>query len=460
MPKPFSLQAPEAIAKEYGGNKQKIAQAMQTGLVDPTAGTLAGMFIDRMRSAQMQEGAQQPSVAQQVFAPPAPPAPPMGAPPPGAPPAPPMGAPPMGGMPPAPPMGGMGPPPGAPPMGMADGGLAALPVPDNMFDEPMDGEYANGGIVSFAIGSPGEMQEAPEDEEQEVVARREPEQYYGFYRDPRKGMEAFQQLYKPERKYTDKANAFFEEVLSPEGQKKRRNEDKWFALAQLGATMASTPGSLLQAASAGINAALPGLKSASKELRAETRDAIKQLALSEGESNKQALEFAKMGIEGQGKYADAAEAVAKRIADRQLAILREEGDTARAGMQIAGQKDVAHIYANAQKESNPLKLAADIQSKIQSEAQDAVNKAMENEIPAFTPEQKAAQDARRQQLFNMEVGKRSRAYAAANPLFAQMLGIAPEGLTPAAAGGLREGMRAKDRKGRDIVVINGQWVYP
>jgi hypothetical protein len=66
------------------------------GLVDPTAGTLAGMFIDRMRSAQMQEGAQQPSVAQQVFAPPAPPAPPMGGmgPPPGAPP---MGAPPMGG---------------------------------------------------------------------------------------------------------------------------------------------------------------------------------------------------------------------------------------------------------------------------------------------------------------------------------------------------------------------------
>ena len=456
MSKMFSLQSPENIAKEYGGNKQKIAQAMQMGVVDPTAGTLAGMFIDRMRGAQMQEGAQQPSVAQQVFAPPAPPAP-MGAPPMGGmpPDAPPMGAPPMGGMPPgAPPMG-------APPMGMADGGLAALPISESMFDEPMDGEYAGGGIVSFNPGGLASMlMGETEDEEQEVLARRDPEQLYGFFRDPRKGMEQFQQLYKPERKYTDKANAFFEEVLSPEGQKKRRDEDKYFALAQLGATMASTPGSLLQAASAGINAAIPGLRSASKELRAETRDAIKQLALSEGESNKQALESAKMGIEGQGKYADAAEAAAKRIADENLAFIREKGDTARAVMQIAGQKDVAGIYARAQEGSNPLKLAADIQGKIQAEAQDAVNKAMENELPAFTPEQKAAQDARRQQLFNMEVGKRSQAYAAANPLFAQMLGIAPGGSTSAAAGGLREGMRSKDRNGRDIVVMNGQWVYP
>ena len=430
MPKPFSLQAPEAIAKEYGGNKQKIAQAMQTGLVDPTAGTLAGMFIDRMRSAQMQEGAQQPSVAQQVFAPPAPPAPPMSGmgPPPGAPP---MGAPPVGGMPPAPPMGAPpmgappmgGMPPGAPPMGMADGGLAMLPVPDNMFDEPMDGEYAGGGIVSFATGTPGEMQEAPEDEEQEVVARREPEQYYGFYRDPRKGMEAFQQLYKPERKYTDKANAFYEDVLSPEGQKKRRDEDKWFALAQLGATMASTPGSLLQAASAGINAALPGLKSASKELRAETRDAIKQLALSEGESNKQALEFAKMGIEGQGKYADAAEAVAKRIADRQLAILRERGDTKRTAMQVAGQKEVAEITAGAARETNPLKMVIDIQQTAQAEAQEAVD-AWRKSQPVYGPTAKTL-DARANALYNAEYQKRIAAFAQSSPMLASMLGVAP-----------------------------------
>ena len=151
--KPYRIQSPEDIAKDYGGNKQKIAQAMQMGVVDPTAGVLAGMFIDRMRSAQVQEGAQAPTVAQQVFAPPAPPAP-MGGmgPPPGAPP---MGAPPMGGMPPgAPPMGGgmpPAPPMGDMPMGMADGGLAALPISESMFDEPMDGEYAGGGDMAFTV---------------------------------------------------------------------------------------------------------------------------------------------------------------------------------------------------------------------------------------------------------------------------------------------------------------------
>lgn len=148
MAKPFSIQAPEDIAKEYAGNKQKIAQAAQMGVVDPTAAVLAGMFIDRMRSAQVMEAAQQPTVAQQVLggqpqmapmgAPPAPP--PMGAPP-----APPPMAPPPQDM-------GMAPPP----QGMAAGGLAALPVPDAMFDEPTNGGYddgyAGGGMVAFADG--------------------------------------------------------------------------------------------------------------------------------------------------------------------------------------------------------------------------------------------------------------------------------------------------------------------
>lgn len=152
MVKPFSIQAPENIAKEYAGNKQRIAEAARMGVIDPTAAVLAGMFIDRMRSAQSQEGLNPPTVAQQVMggAPPAPPAPSLpagglGASPPAAPPmAPPMGMPPEMGM--APPM------PEAPPMGMADGGLAVLPVPDTMFDEPDNGGYAGGGIVAFADG--------------------------------------------------------------------------------------------------------------------------------------------------------------------------------------------------------------------------------------------------------------------------------------------------------------------
>jgi hypothetical protein len=146
MAKPFSIQSPEDVAKEYAGNKQRIAEAMQLGIVDPTAGVLAGMFIDRMRGAQMQEGANPPTVAQQV----------MG----GAPPAPPVPLPPAGGLgatpPAAPPMApqmGMAPAmsEGAP-MPMAEGGLVGISIPDAMFDEPGNGGYAGGGLVAFSNG--------------------------------------------------------------------------------------------------------------------------------------------------------------------------------------------------------------------------------------------------------------------------------------------------------------------
>jgi len=170
--KPFTIQSPEQIAKDYGGNKQKIAEAMQMGIVDPTAGTIAGMFIDRMRAAAQTEQTPQQTVAQQVFAPPAPPTggigmpAPQGAPPQGAPPAPPAG---LGGTPEAAQMQAAMPEMGAPempmpemappempqeeaPMEMAGGGIASLPIPDTMFDEPDDGSYADGGIVAFAAG--------------------------------------------------------------------------------------------------------------------------------------------------------------------------------------------------------------------------------------------------------------------------------------------------------------------
>lgn len=162
--KPYRIQSPEDIAKDYGGNKQKIAQAMQLGIVDPTAGVLAGMFIDKMRAGQMQEMAPQQTVAQQIMAPqPAAPQMPAGglgatpqAAPQMAPQMPPQAAPSMD-------PSAMG---AAPPQGMAEGGLyeapymkggglSELPVPDTMFDEQRDGSYADGGLVAFA--SAGEV---------------------------------------------------------------------------------------------------------------------------------------------------------------------------------------------------------------------------------------------------------------------------------------------------------------
>lgn len=65
---PLSLQAPEQIAMKYGGDKRKIAQAMQQGLLDPTEATLAGMFIDRVRAAASAEQTpQQPTVREQTL---------------------------------------------------------------------------------------------------------------------------------------------------------------------------------------------------------------------------------------------------------------------------------------------------------------------------------------------------------------------------------------------------------
>lgn len=163
--KPFSLQSPEQIAKDYGGNKQKIAHAAQMGLVDSTAAVLAGMFIDRMRSAQTLEQQPPQTVAQQVLSP-QPPAPPPPGPPQGGPPTGMAGAPPIGGLQQrlgmATQQGGTPVPPPQPAgPGFAEGGLASLSVPDGMFDEPSNGgfndgglapSYAGGGIVAFADG--------------------------------------------------------------------------------------------------------------------------------------------------------------------------------------------------------------------------------------------------------------------------------------------------------------------
>jgi len=173
--KPFSVQSPTSIAMEYGGNKQKIAAAAQSGIVDPTAAVLAGMFIDRMRAAQSQEQAPSQTVAQQVFATPTPS--PQGGLPPGPPTEMPqggIGATP-GGPPATPPMApSMGGPP--PPAGMATGGMVDLPVPDNMFGGE-DDEYASGGIVAFAgageVKHQGRIYSFFTDSPEEIAARKQ-----------------------------------------------------------------------------------------------------------------------------------------------------------------------------------------------------------------------------------------------------------------------------------------------
>ena len=65
--KPMSLTSPEAIASEYKGNKKAIANAARMGLIDAAAALMAGMHIDRMRSAVAEEQKADTTVAQDIF---------------------------------------------------------------------------------------------------------------------------------------------------------------------------------------------------------------------------------------------------------------------------------------------------------------------------------------------------------------------------------------------------------
>ena len=332
--KPYRIQSPEDIAKDYGGNKQKIAQAMQMGIVDPTAGVLAGMFIDRMRSAQVQEMAPQPTVAQQVMGGPTAQAPlaqagGLGGTPPATPPMAPQGGP---GLPPPPmqaPVPGMAAGGEFQPPYMSGGGLSELPLPDTMFDENRDGGYAGGGIIAFNAG--GDIPRYGEGD-LVVTAQDEPESIHGIYRDPELNKtEIIEKLYQPERKYGTKLTEFYEEVMSPEARKKRRKQDMWESLAELGFGMASSKSPTLLGAigEAGMRSA-PAMAARAKERRAEQRDAIKTLAQQEGLTNKEAMEVAKVAMDLTGKYADLRESGLNR--DQQLVIQKMEDATQRYGI--------------------------------------------------------------------------------------------------------------------------------
>ena len=362
--KAYSLQAPEQIAKDYGGNKQKIAEAMQTGILDPTAGTLAGMFIDRMRSAAQAEQAPQQTVAQKTFAPPAPPpaAAPMG------------GMPPQGGLPPAPPAPPMGPPAGLgatpeaaqmpqmdmppeePPMDMAEGGLTTLPLPDGMFDEPNNGGYANGGIVAFAnsgvVRDPNKLKTArDEDEDADILTSKgteediaaeaaleakggigvtgaktvppvvkmlggtdytTPAKLYGHSADPLTNLDRNDEMAPRATKRAEQLQAYLDAALDPEAKKAKAKDDFMTAMGVLGAKMASTPGSLFQSFNAGAAEAIPQLSSAAGTRDAAEREVLNTLTAEERTGNKELQERAASAIEMSKDYGTFAEAMKDR----------------------------------------------------------------------------------------------------------------------------------------------------
>jgi len=156
---------PAQVAESYGYNKQRIAAAVQAGVIDPTVGLMAGMLIDKARSAAAEEQAPQTTVAQDIMAPVAPAMPPM----PGA--IPQQGVSPVASAAPpqavAAPMSAPAAPTAQPVMRAAAGGLAELSVPDYMFDE---NAYRGGGVVAFQVGGATNVGDM-EDYELRLIAR-------------------------------------------------------------------------------------------------------------------------------------------------------------------------------------------------------------------------------------------------------------------------------------------------
>ena len=349
----FSLQSPERIAKLYGGNKQKIFQALQSGALrrfapapmDQILAAAAADFINQMRDAAQAEAAPQQTVFEQLFAPPAPQAPAgLGAMPQAAA-MPPMNPPqPSAGLGAMPEAAAMPAPEAAPPMGMAmggmvppyaaGGGLSDLPLPDGMFDEPSNGGfgdgYRGGGLVAFAGGE--EVEDEDEDfrsqkrdaqgnilvdapEKPTVPAAPDfevPTSLYGLRGDILSNLDRYAEAAPRETKYAKEYAQYLEGLRNPEEQRKQRKQDMWMALGQLGAKMASTPGSLLQAASAGIGEALPGIAAAAKERRADQRAIMQALVAEERTSNKEITERADKALDMVVKYGTLAEAMKDR----------------------------------------------------------------------------------------------------------------------------------------------------
>jgi hypothetical protein len=351
--KPFSLQAPEAIAKEYAGNKQKIAQAAQMGIVDPTAAVLAGMFIDRMRNAAQAEAAPQQTVAQQVFAPPAPAAPPAG-----------LGALPQGAMPPeamagmpqAMPQGmpqgmpqeAMMPPQGmpAPEAMMAEGGLAGLEVPDDMFME--SDNYAGGGMVAFQDGGMAGMPRVGN-----LIAGQDyvlPD-YTGRFTDVQN------LLGVPGGPALDEYKALLMRERGPEAEKRNKKQDLAEFLTQIGFGMASgkSPNflqNLSAAAAPAGQAAVANVKERKKEQRQLLKDQV-DMELSEYgvKSNNyktavdienQAATLMSQGLDRKNAFKMAADTNANRL---------EEAHIQAGGMIGAAEKQLAAAEAEARKQT-------------------------------------------------------------------------------------------------------------
>jgi hypothetical protein len=197
-----------------------------------------------------------------------------------------------------------------------------LPIPETMFDEPMNGGYADGGIVAFREAG---LTSTPD---YSVL-----QQMLAEYGDEARGRQEYGTLYQPKREASERLRQFYGDALSEEAQKKRGKQDLNSFLMSFGAKLASTRGPLLSAAGEAAGQTLPGYQESVKERRAEQRDALKQLAADEGMTNAEQREFAKYMMGRKDKRADLAQNLAQfTSADARARAQLESGErTSAAG---------------------------------------------------------------------------------------------------------------------------------
>lgn len=363
------------VAAEYGGDIQRIAQAADSGALGEYGALVAGAaadYIKRTRAAAQNQAAPQQTVYEKLLSPQTPAG---------------LGAMPEAAMsplalnaqmPPTAPQGGLGAAPQAPAPQMAPeammagGGVAALPIPDDMFEET-DNYYGGGGLVAFAGGTDEYGVQADSEEEkslfEQILAEQAAQQaaaqqaaasaapagktFYGYSADnPLANAPIIEKLFgKPETKYADAIAKELEAQYTPEYEKKRLSQDKWATLGKMAGIIGTTPGTIFQAVNAGIKGVMPDVEEAAKQRRAEKRELQKGLLDLENGRNTMAAQRAARYLDAQqiairGQEAEAgrefeAEQNANRIrAQREIALMEQNREDARARAKADSEKEL------------------------------------------------------------------------------------------------------------------------
>jgi len=244
----MSMMSPQEIATKYGGDKRKIAQAVQNGLLDPTAAAMAGMLIDRIRAAAAQEQQPQTTVAEDA-------------------------------------LGGRPMPYERPEV--PSGGVAALPVDESMYN------MAGGGIVAFAGEDGSEVDLNAITKEINQASGRGGEDNLGRAREY---VDLYRQLYGDvKRGPASEELTKFLEGYGPRAQELASKQRAATGLA-MAAELLGTRGGLSKALSAAGKVGAPGLQKAVEMEYAAKEKALRDRAGLEEKGRLEELEAIKGGM--------------------------------------------------------------------------------------------------------------------------------------------------------------------